>query len=255
MDRSSWLLISLLAGFLFLFSAYPLQAQEMRLDTDGDGIPDVWETTAFHTDPAKKDTDGDRHDDRTEIVSQFNPLGAGPWEQKDGDADHDGLSDRLELLFGSDLLVADTDGDGFSDGKEIETGYSPTTSSRALLPKEIRIDLSEQTLEQRLGGVVLQTYIVSTGRPGMKTPVGDFTVLAKHDRAWSRSAKLWMPWWMQFTRRGHGIHELPEWPGGKKEGANHLGKPVSHGCVRLGIGPAKALYAWAPVGTKIHIVQ
>lgn len=244
-----------LVVFLFLCSPRPLHAQELRLDTDGDRIPDLWETAAFHTDPTKKDTDGDRHDDYTEIVNQFNPLGVGPWEQKDGDADHDGLADRLELLFGSDLLLTDTDGDGFTDGKEIDTGYSPTTSSQVLLPKQIWIDLSEQKLEQRLGGVVIQTSIVSTGKPGMRTPVGDFTVLSKHKRAWSRSAKLWMPWWMQFTTRGHGLHELPEWPGGKKEGANHLGKPVSHGCVRLGIGPAEELYDWAPVGTKIHIVQ
>jgi hypothetical protein len=239
---------------VLLLFAHPLHAQEMRPDTDGDEIPDIWETTAFHTDPTKKDTDGDSHDDRTEIVHQFNPLGSGPWEQEDGDADHDGLVDRLELLFGSDLLVADTDGDGFTDGVEIDTGYSPTTSSRVLLSKEIWIDLSEQKLEQRLGGIAIQASIVSTGKPGMRTPVGDFTVLAKHKRAWSRSAKLWMPWWMQFTTRGHGLHELPEWPGGKKEGANHLGKPVSHGCVRLGVGSAEELYAWAPVGTKIHIV-
>ena len=58
-----------------------------------------------------------------------------------------------------------------------------------------------------------------------------------------------MPFWMQFTGMGHGIHELPEWPGGYKEGAAHLGIPVSHGCVRLGIGPAQTVYNWADKGT------
>ena len=63
-----------------------------------------------------------------------------------------------------------------------------------------------------------------------------------------------MPYWMAFDNRGYGLHELPEWPGGYKEGASHLGHRVSHGCVRLGVGAAKKLYDWAEVGTLV-IVQ
>lgn len=50
-----------------------------------------------------------------------------------------------------------------------------------------------------------------------------------------------------------GIHELPVWPDGIKEGENHLGTPVSHGCVRLGVGPAEFLYNWTPIGTPVKI--
>ena len=57
----------------------------------------------------------------------------------------------------------------------------------------------------------------------------------------------------QFTGVGHGIHELPEWPSGYKEGEAHLGIPVSHGCVRLGVGPAETMYHWAPIGTIVFI--
>jgi lipoprotein-anchoring transpeptidase ErfK/SrfK len=64
-----------------------------------------------------------------------------------------------------------------------------------------------------------------------------------------------MPYFMQFTKQGAGLHELPEWPNGKKEGANHLGTPVSHGCVRVGIGVAKKLYDWTPVGTKVVVTN
>jgi lipoprotein-anchoring transpeptidase ErfK/SrfK len=32
-----------------------------------------------------------------------------------------------------------------------------------------------------------------------------------------------------------------------------LGIPVSHGCVRLGIGPAKQVYEWTEVGTPVII--
>ena len=95
--------------------------------------------------------------------------------------------------------------------------------------------------------------MVSSGKRGMETPTGEFKVMAKAVRPWSKEHGLFMPWFLQFTNLGHGIHELPEWPGGYKEGANHLGTPVSHGCVRLGIGPAKIVYDWADVGTPIVI--
>jgi len=62
-----------------------------------------------------------------------------------------------------------------------------------------------------------------------------------------------MPYWMAFTGAGHGIHELPEWPGGAKEGAGHLGIPVSHGCVRLGVGPAGTIYGWANIGDAVYV--
>lgn len=45
-------------------------------DTDGDGLVDELET-ALGTDPQNKDTDNDGHSDRTEILSDFNPLGSG----------------------------------------------------------------------------------------------------------------------------------------------------------------------------------
>jgi len=52
---------------------------------------------------------------------------------------------------------------------------------------------------------------------------------------------------------GYFIHELPYWPGGYREGENHLGIPVSHGCVRLGIGAAAKVYQFAAIGTKVVI--
>lgn len=174
---------------------------------------------------------------------------------EDVDTDKDGLSDALERAFGAKPDTADTDGDGYPDGKEVAAGYSPTSSSTVPLEKKIVIHLSTQRMEQVLGGIIVSEYIVSTGKPGMRTPTGTFFVRSKNPKAWSRSAKLWMPWWMEFSAKGYGIHELPEWPGGKKEGANHLGKAVSHGCVRLGVGAAKTMYDWAKIGTQISIVQ
>ncbi len=172
------------------------------------------------------------------------------------DTDRDGLSDRLEALFHTDPDKADTDGDGYPDGLEVAAGYSPLDPKPLKLEKELVVTISKQQLEQKLAGITLAVFPVSTGKAKLPTPTGHFAIKAKAERAWSRTAKLWMPWWMQFTAvKGGtvGIHELPEWPNGKKEGEGHLGRPVSHGCIRLGIGPAKDIYDWAPVGTKVTV--
>lgn len=41
------------------------------------------------------------------------------------DSDQDGLTDQEEHMIGTDPYNADTDGDGYSDGKEVESGYNP----------------------------------------------------------------------------------------------------------------------------------
>jgi lipoprotein-anchoring transpeptidase ErfK/SrfK len=119
--------------------------------------------------------------------------------------------------------------------------------------KYIDLNLAKQQLSIFENGERLGTYKVSTGKRGMATPTGTFKVMAKRGRAWSKKYNLYMPYFMQFTGQGHGIHELPEWKSGYKEGANHLGTPVSHGCVRLGVGPAAKVYVWSDVGTPIVI--
>ncbi len=223
-------------------------------DSDVDGLLDEWEVSIFGTDPSKLDTDGDGYADREEVLHEYDPL-APKKKRAPKDFDKDGLNDRLELLFGTDPMQADTDGDSFQDGLEVEMAYSPTSTEAIPLEKSLHIILSTQRMERRVMGIAIASSPVSSGLAKTPTPVGTFKVLDKHPRAWSRSAKLWMPYWMHFSGRGHGIHELPEWPGGRKEGASHLGRPASHGCVRLGVGAAKTAYEWAPVGTKVVIVK
>jgi len=138
-------------------------------------------------------------------------------------------------------------------GSVVSTPPDEQAKARIEEGKYIDLNLAKQNLSIFEDGKNLSTFKVSTGKRGMATPTGTFSILAKRGRAWSRKYKLFMPYFMQFTRAGHGIHELPEWPNGHKEGAAHLGIPVSHGCVRLGIGPAKAVYNWADIGTPVVI--
>ncbi|HDL20519.1 MAG TPA: tandem-95 repeat protein [Nitrospirae bacterium] len=72
-------------------------------DTDGDGMPDDWETNYF----------GDITRDGT------------------GDYDNDGLSDLDEYLSGTDPANPDTDGDGMPDGWETAHGLNPNFNDAA----------------------------------------------------------------------------------------------------------------------------
>ena len=120
--------------------------------------------------------------------------------------------------------------------------------------KYIDINLTNQVMSIFENGKNIDSFMISTGKPGMRTPVGNHKIYNKFPRPYSKKYGLYMPNWMAITPTGsHGIHELPEWPGGYKEGQNHLGIPVSHGCVRLGVGAAKKVYDWAEIGTPVIV--
>ncbi len=118
--------------------------------------------------------------------------------------------------------------------------------------KYIDVDLTNQLLTIFEGINQMGQYQVSTGKASKPTPTGTRTIQDKSPRAWSAPYGLYMPWWNGMGG-GYGIHELPEWPNGYKEGESHLGTPVSHGCIRLGVGPAQTVYNWADIGTPVYI--
>ncbi|MBU0722267.1 L,D-transpeptidase [Patescibacteria group bacterium] len=224
-----------------------------QLDSDNDGVQDKDEVEIYHTNPLNPDTDGDGYNDWLELNNGYSPLSSKKVKLKDNDYDSDGLSDRMELNFHTDLTNPDTDNDGHKDGEEINNGYDPLKAGNVKLSKKIEINTGkEQKLYYFLNNVRMGEFKISSGKLSMQTPRGNFKIDGKALRAWSKYG-LWMPYWMSLKNGYFGIHELPEWPNRTKEGENHLGIPVSHGCVRLGVGPAEFLYNWAPVGTPVKI--
>lgn len=221
------------------------------LDSDWDGVPDADEINIYATNPNDADTDGDGFNDWVELNFGFSPHNPLLIKLDENDQDGDGLSDRDELKFHTKIIVKDTDGDGFADGAEIAAGYDPLKPDGGKLPKRIEINTVKQELSYFLGDVRLGAYPVSSGLYN-STPKGSFTVTAKNPKTWSPYG-LWMPYWLGLDFGRIGIHELPIWPNGYREGEAHLGKPASHGCIRLGEGPAKFIYDWTPIGTKVFI--
>jgi len=207
---------------------------------------------------ASSDFDGDGYIDEEEVAHGYSPYNPLPVKFEQSDMDGDGLSDYWEREFKTDPFLVDTDKDGYNDYQEIDQGFDPLATTSKRLSVGLEIDLKSQTMTYYLDSHPWKNWTVSTGRPGMFTPTGSFAIVNKSLKPWSKAYGLWMPYWLGLggpgLRNGSiGIHELPVWPGGYREGENHLGQPVSHGCIRLGMGPAQYLYERVEVGTSVII--
>ena len=132
------------------------------------------------------------------------------------------------------------------------TAQTQPSTSASGGPKKIVISIAQQRLRAYEGNRLVLDTPVSTGRAGHATPRGTFSILSKETRHWSTQYHVWMPYAMRVVR-GIFIHEIPITPEGRRLGASSLGQPVSAGCIRVGIGPAGALYRWTPVGTPVVI--
>jgi hypothetical protein len=98
----------------------------------------------------------------------------------------------------------------------------------------IHVDKSTQRMTVIEDGQPLYVWPVSTGVAQYDTPSGDFKPFRMEKDHFS---KEWddapMPYSIFFTKEGHAIH-----------GTNHssIGRPASHGCVRLSVAHAAILW-------------
>jgi L,D-transpeptidase catalytic domain len=100
----------------------------------------------------------------------------------------------------------------------------------------IIIDKSAQKMTVTVNGEDRYVWPVSTGRSGYDTPGGDFQPFRMEKDHFSRE---WddapMPHSIFFSQIGHAIHGTYE--------TRNLGRPASHGCVRLSTQNAATLFA------------
>jgi lipoprotein-anchoring transpeptidase ErfK/SrfK len=141
---------------------------------------------------------------------------------------------------GSRTATPSTEADSTAAKADTEPGGLPPesnpgskkTSSTVL----ISINKTNQEMTVFLDGIEKYHWPVSTGRAGYSTPSGTYTPTSMNEiwysKQWDNSP---MPHSIFFMKDGHAIH-------GTYEG-NNLGKPASHGCVRISLENAATLYA------------
>ncbi len=100
----------------------------------------------------------------------------------------------------------------------------------------VSVDKDTQTMTVAVDGQTRYTWPVSTGMAGYDTPNGSykpFRMEAAHrSREWDNAP---MPHAVFFSQIGHAIHGTTQ--------TRHLGRPASHGCVRLSPHNAATLFA------------
>jgi L,D-transpeptidase catalytic domain len=99
----------------------------------------------------------------------------------------------------------------------------------------VTIDKSAQQMSVAVDGAPRYTWPISTGRPGYDTPNGSYKpnrMDADHfSQEWDNAP---MPHTIFFDLHGHAIHGFFD--------VKHLGRAVSHGCVRLSPDHAATLF-------------
>ncbi|PZQ83372.1 MAG: hypothetical protein DI549_08480 [Ancylobacter novellus] len=123
-----------------------------------------------------------------------------------------------------------------------------TARAEALVAK---VDLSTQQMEIWVDGWRQHSWPVSTARKGYRTPVGTYQPQRMHRRYFSRKYdNAPMPYAI-FFNGGYAIH-------GTKD-VKRLGRPASHGCVRLSPANAATLFTlvseFGPANTRIVITR
>jgi peptidoglycan hydrolase-like protein with peptidoglycan-binding domain len=105
--------------------------------------------------------------------------------------------------------------------------------------RHVEADLAKQVLaEVEPGGRVRRIYTISSGKPSTPTVLGRFRVYLKTPGENSEGMVD-----SNYFIRGyaiHGYHEVPTYA-------------ASHGCLRVPIPDAPAIYAWVQVGTPVDV--
>lgn len=99
---------------------------------------------------------------------------------------------------------------------------------------------------------LIKTFNCSTGISGEETPQGIFSVKGKGDWFYSEEYKQGGKYWIQFSGN-YLFHSLPYNKDKTKIVDSTLGKPSSHGCVRLAEADSKWLFKNITVGSKVII--
>lgn len=127
--------------------------------------------------------------------------------------------------------------------------FSPMSDAEAAIVA--KVDLARQRMDVYVDGALKHSWPVSTGRKGWETRPGTYYPFALTRRFYSSKWKMNLPYLVSIGQDGTAIHGT--------DYAGKLGRPASHGCIRLHPDNAEEFFelvkAFGPQNTEIVIVR
>lgn len=121
--------------------------------------------------------------------------------------------------------------------------------------RTIVVSLEDRRLALLEDGVVKKVYPVAVGKDATPSPTGTFTIVARvTNPTYYHDGKV-IPAgpenpvgtrWMGLSQKGYGIHGT--------NAPRSIGKPASHGCIRMGRRDLEDLFAQVRAGDVVEIV-
>ena len=131
-------------------------------------------------------------------------------------------------------------------------GWIPASSaSLSRVNWELKASVSKRELTVLHNGKPMEHYSIAVGAPGAPTPTGRFAVtdrLTTGDPAGPYGCCI-------LALSAQAPHAIQDWSGGNRIAihstpeTNSIGKPVSHGCMRLSLAEGRWLLSHIPLGT------
>ncbi len=155
------------------------------------------------------------------------------------------ITNMDRIFWGQTIIVPQRDGS--APAPAAQSAPAPEPAAASAVGKEVLVDLSSQRAYAYENGVLLNSFVVSTGLPGTPTVTGTFAIYVKYRSAGMSGPGYNLPNvpYVMYFYRGYGLHGT-YWH-------NNFGHPMSHGCVNFRTSDAEWIYNWAPVGTTVRV--
>ncbi len=112
-------------------------------------------------------------------------------------------------------------------------------------PTAVVVSRADQKVLFFSDGELRSVFTCSTALPQYDLKAGRYKVYSRQRRHWSRKYEVWMPHSL-FFHKGYALHATTV--------IHRLGRPASHGCIRLHPRDAEALYNEVSVGTPVIVL-
>jgi len=145
---------------------------------------------------------------------------------------------------------------GQPGGNPVVPAGDPVVPADAQEGYYIRVLLDRQVVLVYLDGQEIRAMVCSAGTVAKPTPTGRFFIQNRGEVFFSEKYQQGGKWWVSFRDWGiYLFHSVPTNRNGEiiPEEAAKLGRPASHGCVRLSMADARWLYDTIPEEAPVDI--